>query len=115
MQNGVRLSVVVPAFNEAHRLPATLTRVVSFLAGSDHWLPAEVIVVDDGSTDGTVAVAENHPGAPGVQVRLWEQGEESGKGSGGAGRVGRKPGRLGADLRCGPGGADRGRRPAAGR
>lgn len=81
MLNGVRLSVVVPAFNEAHRLPATLTRVGSFLAASDRWLPAEVIVVDDGSTDGTVALAEGHPGAPGVQVRLLKQGENRGKGA----------------------------------
>lgn len=81
MQSGVRLSVVVPAFNEAHRLPATLARVASFLAASDRWLPAEVIVVDDGSTDGTVACAEGHPGAPGVQVRLLQQGENRGKGA----------------------------------
>ena len=81
MQNGLRLSVVVPAFNEAHRLPATLSRVVSFLAASDHWLPSEVIVVDDGSTDGTATIAEGHAGAPGVEVRVWQQGENRGKGA----------------------------------
>jgi dolichyl-phosphate beta-glucosyltransferase len=81
MQNGLCLSVVVPAFNEAHRLPATLARVVSFLTSSDRWLPAEVIVVDDGSTDGTVAIAEGHPGAPGVEVRVWRQGKNRGKGA----------------------------------
>lgn len=81
MQTGVRLSVVVPAFNEAHRLPATLTRVVSFLAASDRWLPAEVLVVDDGSTDGTATVADHHAGAPGVLVRVLNQGENRGKGA----------------------------------
>ncbi|MCU0292677.1 MAG: glycosyltransferase family 2 protein [Thermoanaerobaculaceae bacterium] len=81
MQNGLRLSVVVPAFNEARRLPATLSRVVSFLAASDAWLPAEVVVVDDGSADETAAIAEGHPGAPAVQVRLCRQGENRGKGA----------------------------------
>ena len=47
------ISVVIPAYNEAERLPATLRRVREYLdaAGEEY----EVIVVDDGSTDGTVA------------------------------------------------------------
>jgi cellulose synthase/poly-beta-1,6-N-acetylglucosamine synthase-like glycosyltransferase len=43
------VSVVVPAFNEI----ATITSTVRSLTASDH--PLEVIVVDDGSTDGTAA------------------------------------------------------------
>ncbi len=43
------VSVVVPAFNEI----ATITATVRSLVASDH--PLEVIVVDDGSTDGTAA------------------------------------------------------------
>jgi dolichyl-phosphate beta-glucosyltransferase len=47
----VALSVVVPAFNEAERLPRTLERIACHLDG---WRePYEVLVVDDGSTDGT--------------------------------------------------------------
>lgn len=50
------LSVVVPAFNEAVRLPRTLDSLQQFL---DVWgLDYEVIVVDDGSQDGTAAIAE---------------------------------------------------------
>jgi dolichyl-phosphate beta-glucosyltransferase len=45
------LSVVIPAFNEARRLPGTLERVVAFLEGLGKTF--EVVVVDDGSTDGT--------------------------------------------------------------
>ena len=47
------LSLVIPAYNEALRLPATLRRMREYLddAGEDY----EVIVVDDGSTDDTVA------------------------------------------------------------
>lgn len=50
------LSIVIPAYNEEKRLPASLDRVLE-------WLPSqklefsEVIVVDDGSTDKTAAVA----------------------------------------------------------
>jgi dolichyl-phosphate beta-glucosyltransferase len=49
------LSIVIPAYNEAERLPATLTQLGAFLRGEGY--PAEVVVVDDGSTDGTPAVA----------------------------------------------------------
>src|SRR3954468_18377002 len=47
------LSIVIPAYNEAERLPATLTQLGTFLCGEGY--PAEIIVVDDGSTDGTPA------------------------------------------------------------
>jgi dolichyl-phosphate beta-glucosyltransferase len=46
-----QLSVVIPAYNEAVRLPPTLARVEAFLAGAGR--DYEVVVVDDGSTDGT--------------------------------------------------------------
>lgn len=48
------LSVVIPAFNEAERLPPTLADVSSFLRreGISH----EILVVDDGSSDGTAGI-----------------------------------------------------------
>ena len=48
------LSVIIPAFNEARRLPRYLEKVLAFLDGST--LAYEVIVVDDGSSDGTADV-----------------------------------------------------------
>jgi len=51
-----RWSVVIPAFNEAHRLLPFLERVVAYFEGRDE--PYEVIVVDDGSTDGTAELVE---------------------------------------------------------
>jgi dolichyl-phosphate beta-glucosyltransferase len=51
-----RWSVVIPAFNEAHRLPPFLEKVVAYFEGRDE--PYEVIVVDDGSTDNTAALIE---------------------------------------------------------
>jgi glycosyltransferase involved in cell wall biosynthesis len=50
------LSIIIPSFNEELRLPATLERIAEYLLTSGH--AAEVLVVDDGSKDGTAAVAE---------------------------------------------------------
>lgn len=53
----LELSVVVPAYNEEARLPRTLERLREYLRCGH---PAsEVIVVDDGSIDGTVEVARS--------------------------------------------------------
>ncbi len=48
-----RWSVVIPAYNEAQRLPAYLGEVVAYFDGRGE--PYEVIVVDDGSADETAA------------------------------------------------------------
>jgi len=48
--------VVVPAFNEAYRLPPYLDEIVQYFEGRGE--PYEVIVVDDGSTDGTPELVE---------------------------------------------------------
>src|SRR5258708_39845565 len=48
------LSVVLPAFNESHRLPGTLTSIRPYL--DSRFLVYEVIVVDDGSRDGTADI-----------------------------------------------------------
>jgi dolichyl-phosphate beta-glucosyltransferase len=54
------LSVVIPAYNEAKRLPPTLEKVQRHLAGRPH----EILVVDDGSEDETAERAA----AAGVSV-----------------------------------------------
>ena len=53
------LSIVIPAYNEERRLPATLDVVFDWLDASPY-SDAEVLVVDDGSTDATAAVVESH-------------------------------------------------------
>ena len=45
------LSLILPAYNEARRLPASLVRCAEFFRGRG--IRAEIIVADDGSTDGT--------------------------------------------------------------
>jgi len=47
------VTVVIPAFNAEHLLPATLESVLN-----QTLKPSEVLVIDDGSTDNTAAVAE---------------------------------------------------------
>ena len=53
----VRLSVVIPAYNESDRIATTIERVRSDLAGPVGDGGLEIIVVDDGSSDGTAEVA----------------------------------------------------------
>jgi dolichyl-phosphate beta-glucosyltransferase len=60
------LSVVVPAFNEASRFERTLPEVLQFLGRHRQ---CELIVVDDGSTDGTAAVAERQFGRGDSAIR----------------------------------------------
>jgi dolichyl-phosphate beta-glucosyltransferase len=51
------LSVIIPAFNEAPRLGKTLDEIFAYL--NEQPSASEVIVVDDGSTDETIEVAES--------------------------------------------------------
>jgi dolichyl-phosphate beta-glucosyltransferase len=81
MSEEITLTVVVPAYNEAARLPTTLDRVVAYLDAAPTWLPAEVLVVDDGSRDGTSGVADNHGGGRGVTVRAVRLEVNRGKGA----------------------------------
>jgi len=60
----ISISIVVPTYNEAQTLPVLARRLGSALAGSD-W---ELIVVDDGSPDGTADIAAAL--APDLPVRV---------------------------------------------
>lgn len=77
---GTSISVVVPAYNEESRLLATLRCIRAYLAGRQG--KSEVIVVSDGSTDGTVALAERfaeeHRDLP---VRVIRFDKNQGKGA----------------------------------
>lgn len=64
------LSIVIPAYNEERRLPATLAAIHAYLAQQPY--TAEVLVADDGSTDATATLAEQ----AGVRVlRLDHRGK----------------------------------------
>lgn len=69
------LSIVIPAYNEEKRLPATLDRILAYVERSP--LPVgEILVVDDGSRDSTAALVE----ARGGMVRLIRNPGNRGKG-----------------------------------
>jgi len=72
------LSLVIPAYNEARRLPATLAALQTFLA-TRPWR-VEIVVVDDGSTDGTPAAARG-AALPTSCLRVVSLGTNQGKGA----------------------------------
>lgn len=72
-----RYSIVIPAYNESRRIPATLEAVISCIRAKG-WA-AEVVVVDDGSGDGTADVVRAFAlRAP--EVRLLQNSGNRGKG-----------------------------------
>jgi dolichyl-phosphate beta-glucosyltransferase len=72
------LSIVIPAYNEEKRLPASLDAVAAYL-GQSRFSFSELIVVDDGSKDGTAAVVEAYRKAHPC-VRLLRNPGNRGKG-----------------------------------
>ena len=72
-----KLSIVVPAFNESARIRRSVEKITAWLGESR--CDSELIVVDDGSTDDTAAVAEDAmSGARAARVIRYE--ENRGKG-----------------------------------
>jgi dolichyl-phosphate beta-glucosyltransferase len=51
-----QLSIVIPCYNEEQRLPRTIEQIERYLAG--HGLSHELILVDDGSSDGTRTIMD---------------------------------------------------------
>ena len=74
------LSIVVPAYNEITRIDAGLGQLLEALERGDLPADTEVIVVDDGSTDGTAARARALLGAS-DRARVIEFGRNRGKGA----------------------------------
>jgi glycosyltransferase involved in cell wall biosynthesis len=71
------LSIIIPAYNEEPRLPETLRRIAEYLPTLG--MRTEVLVVDDGSTDRTAAVAESFRGKL-TGLRVLSNGRNRGKG-----------------------------------
>jgi len=76
---------VIPAYNEAGRIHASLERLTAWLQapGRTPAGPAEILVIDDGSADATAALVIEAaralpPGAP--SLRLLQNGVNRGKG-----------------------------------
>ncbi len=73
------VSIVIPAYNEEGRLPGTLNRIIKWVESCGGRYQAEILVVDDGSTDRTREVAEGFRGGP-VPVRVLANPGNRGKG-----------------------------------
>lgn len=77
-ENEIRLTAVIPAYNKESRIAATLEAVASYLASKPY--ASEIIVVDDGSTDGTAAAARAFFAGRGGG-RVLSRGRNLGKGA----------------------------------
>jgi dolichyl-phosphate beta-glucosyltransferase len=75
------LTLVIPALNESRRIPGTLNAVRDYFAEQPY--RAEVIVVDDGSRDGTSEVVRRaaHHFPESVSVRVVQHARQLGKGA----------------------------------
>ncbi len=71
-------SIIIPAYNEGERIPTSLEKVLSYVTRN---FPgrAEIIVVNDGSTDGTADIVREYA-RRNRAVRLIENPENRGKG-----------------------------------
>ncbi|MBZ5693897.1 MAG: glycosyltransferase family 2 protein [Acidobacteriia bacterium] len=79
-QTAPELSIVIPAYNEEKRLGRALTRIRDYFANRPVGPGGiEILVVDDGSTDGTAKIVQDWAGQM-PSLRLVANGENRGKG-----------------------------------
>jgi dolichyl-phosphate beta-glucosyltransferase len=70
-----RISIVMPAYNEEKRIGKSLEQIKNYIAGKKESF--EIIVVDDGSSDGTVKVVEEFD----LDVKIIKSEKNMGKGN----------------------------------
>jgi dolichyl-phosphate beta-glucosyltransferase len=81
----IRLSVIIPAYNEALRLPRTLRQSLEYLRAQSY--SSEILVVNDGSTDGTERVVCELSSSP-VLVKLLAHPDGANHGKGASVKLG---------------------------
>ena len=75
--NNIYLSIIIPAYNEAKRIPETLNKIIAYLKNQSYsW---EIIVVNDGSKDDTALVVQEVV-LKNKNIRLIDNKENNGKG-----------------------------------
>jgi dolichyl-phosphate beta-glucosyltransferase len=71
------ISIIIPAYNESQRIGTTLDQIKESFSGKPYtW---EIVLVDDGSSDDTVAVAREH--MPESRLRILPNPRNLGKGT----------------------------------
>ena len=71
----MKVSVVIPFYNEKNRLPQTIQKVLDYFKGQEY----ELILVDDGSLDNTQESIQNY--LNNEHVKLYIHDENKGKGA----------------------------------
>lgn len=72
------LSIIIPAYNEEDRIIRTLEKSLAYLNTRD--FSSEILVVSDGSSDGTGAVVRGFDSGPKVRLEFLEYHPNRGKG-----------------------------------
>lgn len=72
------LSIIIPTLNESSKISADIQSAARYL--SEENLLAEIIIVDDGSTDDTCEIAKNAPVEQPVELRIFQSTQHHGKG-----------------------------------
>ena len=78
---GGKGSLVVRAFDERGRIERAIDGISAWLLAKPGGWDWEVIVVDDGSSDGTAEIAERAAAAANLPIRLLRHGTNRGKGA----------------------------------
>lgn len=73
------LSIIIPAFNEENRLKETLCRISAYLLA--RYTDSEIIIVDDGSSDRTIAIANDFARGSRLKIIVLKNDKNQGKGS----------------------------------
>ncbi len=68
----MKLSVIIPIYNEKDTLEEIISRVQAT------GIPDELVLIDDGSTDGTVDIVKKFEGKEGFKVRLLQKNQGKG-------------------------------------
>jgi dolichyl-phosphate beta-glucosyltransferase len=74
----IKLSIVIPAYNEADRFNRTLPQIINFFKSKKY--SKEIIIVNDGSTDNTIAVVAKYQKQTQL-IKLVNHKKNQGKGS----------------------------------